>query len=150
MLQLWRPVILRLVEISLPTLAHEPLTTIKKQMTKSWYSWLTSLYDFWQFQKSHFVICSLYGGIDLWLRVNLDTTYQNYSMTICPLHFEVNNIKWLLLPVMMLKDWLHIYLFHTFTKWFVNKDSFLHTFCQSSQSFLNTFFYIIFISPKKI
>ena len=31
-------------------------------MTKSWYSWLTSLYDFWQFQKSHFVICLLYGG----------------------------------------------------------------------------------------
>ena len=31
-------------------------------MTKSWYSWLTSLYDFWQFHKSHFVISLLYGG----------------------------------------------------------------------------------------
>ena len=31
-------------------------------MTKSWQAWLTFLYDFWQFQKSHFVICSLYGG----------------------------------------------------------------------------------------
>ena len=40
-------------------------------MTKSWYSWLTSFYDFWQFQKSHFVIRLLYGGIDLWLRVYL-------------------------------------------------------------------------------
>ena len=31
-------------------------------MIISWKAWLTSLYDFWQFQKSHFVICLLYGG----------------------------------------------------------------------------------------
>ena len=30
-------------------------------MAKIWYAWLTSLYDLWQIQKSHFVICLLYG-----------------------------------------------------------------------------------------
>ena len=57
-----------------------------KQMIKRWYAWLTSLYDFWQFQKNHFVICLLYG------------VYRNISKGV---KFETRGVFSYLYPILL-------------------------------------------------
>ena len=60
MLQLWRTVISRLVEISLPYLAQESLA-IRLTNDQKLVGTSDLVYDFWQFQKSLFVIWLVYG-----------------------------------------------------------------------------------------
>ena len=57
-------------------------------MTKSWEAWFTSMYDFWQFQKSHFVICLLYGGIDFCYTLYHTLPFPKLVLLVSPTSFN--------------------------------------------------------------
>ena len=54
-------------------------------MTKSGQVWMTFLYDFWQFQKNHFVIClsyGVYGNMNKGVYVHTHVWQQYYQNII--------------------------------------------------------------------